>query len=233
MISHKHKCIFIHIAKCAGSTVEDSFGRGSAFKADHEKVFGWDDNLKMFLQHATPQELLDNNLISKSEWNSYYKFVIVRNSWDKSISDYKWLMRESNIKDTFDNYITRSGKFHKILNDNSGKHYRGDHLTKQKDYFFIDGQKIEYDKVIMFDNLSQGFIELKKDLNLPDHFFKKKLKSSKSKKHYSKYYTDRMLELVSKIYEEDIDFFEYNFDDRRTLIDTFKSNFYQKYQGFI
>lgn len=219
MISHNHKCIFIHIAKCAGSTVENAFGVDIADQSqnNHKNFFGWDDKNKLYLQHATPQELLSYGLIDENTWNDYYKFVIVRNSWDKSISDYFWMLRKEFLKGSFIKYLNRSGKFKKKLTDNSNSEYRGDHLTKQIDYFKLNGKFIKYDKVLFFDQLKTGLPEVAKDLSLPIDFFDKKINVNPEKKHYSKYYSYRMIKKVKKIYGQDIKFFGFKFDDKRSF----------------
>ena len=86
MISHKHKCIFIHIAKCAGISIEYAFGVDvtNHNAEENDFLFGWDKTNKLWLQHATPQELFDLTLISRYHWESYYKFVVYRNSWDRA-----------------------------------------------------------------------------------------------------------------------------------------------------
>ena len=54
-------------------------------KLDRENVFGWDDKNKLYLQHATPQELIDFNIISREHWSEYYKFIIESYSFNKDI----------------------------------------------------------------------------------------------------------------------------------------------------
>lgn len=219
MISHKHKCIFIHIAKCAGSTIENAFGVDIADQSqdNHKNLFGWDDSNKLYLQHATPKELLSYGLIDEKTWDDYYKFVIVRNSWDKSISDYFWMFRKEHLKGSFIKYLNRSGKFKQKLTDNSNMEYRGDHLTKQIDYFKLNGALIKYDKVLYFDQLKSGLPEVAKDLGVPHNFFDKKINVNPKKIHYSQYYSYRMIKKVEKIYKEDIQFFGFKFEDQRTF----------------
>ena len=41
-------------------------------------------------------------------WNSYFKFSVERNPWDKSISHYYWLQHQRNTEFSFHEYIKRS-----------------------------------------------------------------------------------------------------------------------------
>jgi hypothetical protein len=221
MISHKHQCIFIHIAKCAGTSVESAFGVDvTNYKAeDNDFLFGWDKKNKLWLQHATPQQLLDLNLISEEHWNSYYKFIIYRNSWSRAYSDYKWILETHTIIDSFSNYINKKGKFKKRLNNGDNAAYFGDHLNFQKDYFFLDGTRIEYDCEIDFDELETGFKKVIQDLSLKKDFFKNKINQSliNNRKHYSFFYTYKKKRLVKKIYKEDIDFFKFKFENEKNF----------------
>ena len=58
MISHEHKCIFIHISKCAGSSIETAFGIDVSdnTEGNNLNLFGWNKKYRLFLQHATPQQ---------------------------------------------------------------------------------------------------------------------------------------------------------------------------------
>ena len=78
MISHRHKCIFIHITKCAGSSIESAFGIdiSNNSESNNSNLFGWCSKDQLFLQHATPQQLLDFGHITQNIWNTYYKFII-------------------------------------------------------------------------------------------------------------------------------------------------------------
>jgi hypothetical protein len=218
MISHKHKCIFIHISKCAGTSVENAFGVFRNEPGSLEALRGWDTKHKLYRQHATPQQLLDLELITKRQWSTYYKFIIYRNSWSKLLSDYMWASRVHNIEDSFDNFLLKKGKFSGILNDNSNEKYCGDHLYPQKDYFFLNGKEIKYDTEIDFDNIQIGFKKVIKDLNLNSDFFANKENTTIYKKsHYSYVYSLKSKNLVKKIYKEDIDYFNFRFDKTHAI----------------
>lgn len=102
MISHKHKVIFIHIPKCAGSSVETAFGINvNDNQLNEENLFGWDNKNKIYLQHATPQQLIDLKILSPKIWDEYYKFVIVRNSWDNQCQIFSGLKKLKILKALF------------------------------------------------------------------------------------------------------------------------------------
>jgi hypothetical protein len=221
MISHEHKCIFIHISKCAGSSIESAFGIDISDNTENNNsnLFGWNKRNQFFLQHATPQELIDGRFLSIEIWNTYYKFIIVRNPYSRALSDYLWMMKDLNVKDSFSNFLSMSGNF-EIMKDTSNiGNYRADHLKTQKDYFFLNGKEITYDFVLRFETLFQHLGDLTQRLKLPSNFFKKKINTSKKEfKHYSHFYSMEDIDLVEKIYGEDLDFLSYNFEDRRNIL---------------
>lgn len=213
MISHKHKCIFIHISKCAGSFIESSFGIDVSdnSKNNNPNLFGWNEKHKLYLQHATPQQLIDLGCVSTKQWETYYKFIIVRNPWDRSYSDYFWMINETGIEDSFKNYILRKGNFKLVLNDKANEKYRGDHLKKQIDYFYLNGELIKYNNVIRFENLKD---ELQSLSNVFSIDFSKNKKVNIGKKefnHYSEFYNYWRKKLIIKHFSEDIEFLNYSF----------------------
>ena len=221
MICHKKKCIFIHVSKCAGSTIEKSFGINLSKQTDQnsEMLYGWDEKNNLYLQHATPQELIDCNKLTWEQWNSYFKFIIIRNPWSRALSDYFWVIKGRTLIDSFTNFLNREGAFFEILNNKKIKAYRGDHLKKQKDYFFYHDQRLDYDLVIRFEDIDNGLLELKKQLSLDDNFFMPKTNVGQKKyKHYSYFYNHKRKREVERRYTEDIQFLNYSFEDRKRLI---------------
>lgn len=139
-----------------------------------------------------------------------------RNSWDKCFSDYLWMLRVKGVKGSFYDYIFERGEFHEILKNNQIYDYVGDHLYKQKSYFFLNGKKIEYDTVIEFDTLDTGLEKVKNDLSLRNGFFKHKInqREKKLEKHYSEFYNFFKKQLVYYKYKEDIEFFNFKFEKK-------------------
>ncbi len=78
MISHKHKCIFIHIPKCAGiSITKFLLGNESIAwnKPNYKVLYGWCPRRKTFLQNASAKFLVEEGLITENQWKDYYKFI--------------------------------------------------------------------------------------------------------------------------------------------------------------
>ena len=76
MIIEKHKTIFIHIPKNAGTSIEKYFGNGSVRIQPNK--------------HADIHEIKRK---FKNSYNNYRKFTIIRNPYDKMVSWYFYLKR--------------------------------------------------------------------------------------------------------------------------------------------
>ena len=87
MIINKLKCVFVHIPKTAGSSIEEvlypSLGQISLM-SDVKLFAGWDSKNKIWMQHATMQQINDLYMGDVSE---YFKFSFVRNPYERAVSD--------------------------------------------------------------------------------------------------------------------------------------------------
>jgi len=83
VVSHMKKCIFIHIPKTGGTSVEQ-------FIRDQDRndiqYLGVRNNRSM--HHMTASQLKLELL--PTQYNSYYRFSIVRNPYDRLLSEYYW-----------------------------------------------------------------------------------------------------------------------------------------------
>lgn len=70
MVDYKHNCIFIHIPKTGGTSVEHAFGFDYAMLGDRK--------------HQTPQECIAE--VGREIWDRYFKFTFIRNPWDRMVS---------------------------------------------------------------------------------------------------------------------------------------------------
>tara|TARA_R110000824_G_scaffold5436_1_gene25093 strand:- start:800 stop:1498 length:699 start_codon:yes stop_codon:yes gene_type:complete len=97
MINHKHKCIFIHIQRTAGSYIEQFIdGRAAWEHYPKEKHLLASQAKKLY----------------KEYWNDYFKFSIIRNPWERMTSmleHYPYLVDFNKGKLNLDNYKTHYG----------------------------------------------------------------------------------------------------------------------------
>ena len=110
IISHKHKFIFMHTPKCAGSSIEvslasvcdegdligpvtseglpDDYKHPNTFEEHQEETGGIYNGMRA-------EEI--KNYIGDDIWNEYFKFSVVRNPWDRAISFWHWRNRDKDF----------------------------------------------------------------------------------------------------------------------------------------
>ena len=162
MISHKHKCIFIHIPKCAGISITKFLLGDESIawnKPNYKVLYGWCPKRKTFLQHASAKFLLEEGLITENQWADYYKFTFVRNPWDRVISDYFWLKNDQRIQGSLKKYLTQKGTLK----------FRGDHLYPQTSFFDVKGD-YQLNYVGRFESIDSDFQFVLNQLQIEDDF---------------------------------------------------------------
>lgn len=227
MISHKHKCIFIHIPKCAGSSVKDFLFDGSDLDwrvPNYELLYGWCPKRRIHLQHATSKQLLEYELITETQWQEYFKFTIVRNPWDRAYSDYLWIMKDSKIKGRFQEYLKNEGEFKSIFEDKDNKQFRGDHKLPQTDFFDLFGDN-KLDFVGRFENLDQDIESVRQRLEISKPFYQHSKKNENRKKHYSYIYRKTERKIVEELYKTDVLTLGYRFENEKKGLQRIKDLF--------
>jgi hypothetical protein len=223
MISHTYQCIFIHIPKCAGTSIEYALGhinnhtgRGGQ---DHRslrmiekpcpipRAFYSKENIVEFfrrqkLQYVTKVRNPNNkNTVSRRQYISYFKFTIVRNPWDRAVSWYSNVICD-----------TIHRKKHGITDDMSFKEFlkrfAGKGMLKSQLYWIkgFDGS-IPLDYIGRFENLSNDVQEIFKRLNLKEITLPHKIKGNAE--NYRDYYDTEANEIIREVYKEDIEMFDY------------------------
>jgi chondroitin 4-sulfotransferase 11 len=212
MISHNHRCIFVHIPKTAGTSIEKIFyGTNSKKGSDHR-----------FLQEY-PSQLI----------NQYYKFCVVRNPWERVFSIFNYYRNGGNnytppnfkeeVKQTFrrlfiSNYHT-DFEISKLMPQDfnvfcdtflrEGKDFYGNRaLYPQIDYISIDG-KVAMDRIIRFENLNDDLLIAMNELNMSfkmEHH-RKSVGSDSFKAHFNQ----NSIDLVANYYRAEIEMFGYSF----------------------
>lgn len=226
MISHENKCIFIHIPKCAGTSIENALGHFTGHSGrggqDHrsirmiEQPFLTPDLLKskeniaevlrrIRYRYSAVKNPRNRFTVTKEQYNSYYKFTFVRNPWARAFSWYKNVMRDEIHKKTYN--ITCDLSFKDYLRMNSGK----DMLRPQLYWIKSFDGSIKMDFIGRFETLTEDFQHVCRAINLPQIELPHKIQGKGE--DYRKYYDSESIDIISKIYDEEIKVFDYSFSD--------------------
>ena len=208
MISHKHKFIFIHIPKCAGTSIERTL---YDYASDVSDIVSDNKIAEVDKKWCIETKNLRNEHLFKfiNRHNDYFKFTFCRNPYDKLVSAYKFF-RLAKKYTTFRNFIKDTKLFKDVKNIleqdfclNTGLEY---HLLPGV-YFTKHG----VDFIGRFENLQEDFDTVCDKLGIPQQQLPHKNKSNH--KHYTEYYDDETRELVAKKYAKDIEYFGYKFGE--------------------
>jgi hypothetical protein len=129
----KRNLLYVHIPKTGGSTIEYIIDDNTL--TQKEKLLGYDKN-NCALQHYDIVKLkshFDNN------FENLNIFTIVRNPYDRIVSDFHFLKDILKYK-TFDDYIDAAKKI--ISNNKYDENPFYDHFKKQSDFIFLNNKQI-------------------------------------------------------------------------------------------
>lgn len=219
-INHDLKCIFIHIPRTGGSTIEKLLDmenldeKGFSNIHDEKRLFGRiqdgteDNYLSTHLQHLTAHEIKQR--VGEEIWNNYFKFTIVRNPWDRIISIYKY--GDGSLKNKLKTVTEKKYKkigFNEFLDKIQEIELRNIHLLPQ--YNFINyNNKLMLDYIGYFENYNQVIQEIFKILDLNLKEIPKSRKSNRLN-FYPFYYTPNRFKKIKRMYKEDIVKLNYSF----------------------
>ena len=222
MISHKYKCIFIHIPKTAGTSIENKL---ELFKdlqrgvQDHRTIreieksfftnsftgFCNGDIIRHFKRRLKNRKR-GNQYISRRHYNDYFKFTFVRNSWSRVYSWYQNLMRDEIHKRNLG--VSDGCSFREVLEKYP------DHWGLNSQLYWITNEKgkIPLDFIGRFENLEDDFAHVCNVIQLKDKSLPK-LIVSKNSKPYTQFYDDHTKRIVSEKYADEISFFNFKFGE--------------------
>jgi len=188
-ISHEHKIIFIHVPKAAGTSITETLRMDDA-------------------GHHPAQYY---GLKYPSQWKRYNKFTVVRNPWDRMVSNYEYARLDksywhdaSNDTKHPDYDLLKDASFKdcvELLRDNKLNHkylWRAQtvytHFNKKPTCKVFKYEKLAEDPV--FKKLVPGLL---------------KVNCNSKPKNYQEYYDDESRLIVESVYGNDIKLLKYKF----------------------
>jgi hypothetical protein len=221
MISHKYECIFIHIPKCAGTSIERCLGfhrNGLARSAqDHRRALSLERSIwppdrgsygPMDFAHYLKQRAFAKkrgySALTKSEWEHFYKFTIVRNPWDRVFSWYRNVIRDPIHRQNFK--VSELCTFDEFAE----RHLDCWALDPQLDWLRDNEQRIVTEYIGLFEELADAYAKIRNELGIDDTELPNLLKSNPV--DYREHYSSALRRRVAEKYAEEIEMFSYAFE---------------------
>ncbi|GFE71475.1 hypothetical protein CFPU101_40850 [Chroococcus sp. FPU101] len=190
----KLRCIFFHIPKTAGLSVCDALfgnrGAGHINVSNARYIFG------------------------ERNFRSFFKFCFVRNPWDRLVSSYHylrkggvrksispWIREKILAYDNFSEFVKVGLISTDVLNEQ--------HFRPQYKFVCDKHDVLKVDFIGRFETLEPDFYKIIQELGIKSHL---PHHNPSSREDFRQYYDDEMIEIVAKLYERDIQLFNYRFD---------------------
>ena len=212
MISHDKKCIFIHIPKCGGTSVEDVIWPKEQGRTEEDLWMGFVSQFENKYQTGGLQHLLAWQVreeVGRDVFRTYYKFAFVRNPWDRVVSQFAYMQRRPDLMDYVG--MTSNTEFKAYLELIRLK----EHVQWMPQVQFLldhDGSLL-VDRIGRLESFNEDCAQIFDALGLtldqlPGH-------ANRSKRQaFQYYYSDiEAVEVVADMFAEDISFLGYEFVD--------------------
>lgn len=192
-LSHKYKTLFIRIPKTASTSII------TALEMEHN-------------DHITWIESFENN----KDYLHYIKFAVVRNPWDRFVSEYFFIKMVINCyHDSIHNGKSINPLYNRLENlsfkdfvldfyNNPTFYCDYSHYTPQYKFICDDNMNVMVDLILRYENLEEDIKKIDRDIVLPKINVSEHLP-------YRYYYDNETKIIIGEIYKKDIEIFGYEY----------------------
>jgi len=191
--------VMVHIPKTAGTSIRNTLGM---YPADRSKP---DPGFK---QHLTAQEIIE--VIGRANWDEAFTFAVVRNPWDRMVSEYHYRSRHKRFKEngwdiSFEEYVRGT------ISDGALPFDPPHKFIQPQVAWLKDKQgNICVDFIARYEQLTTDFNTIKEKINRRSRPLQAHNRTSRNR-DYTVYYSPELRDLVGAFYKEDIEYFGYAF----------------------
>jgi hypothetical protein len=210
LISYSHKFLFVHVWKAAGTSIRESlrpFGHDPSKTPANRFLracrLGWTwpaSKSKVFDSHISARELRDR--LPRGVFRKFFKFGFVRNPWELLVSRYHYILQTPTHPRH--SVVASLGSFPAYLQwlTQNNKRQQADFLVDERACLLVDF-------VGRFERIDTDFREVCRQIGISAE-----LKSLNLSRHadYRTYYDRRSIQLVAEHFRDDVERFEYAFD---------------------
>ncbi|MGH9326231.1 MAG: sulfotransferase family 2 domain-containing protein [Terriglobia bacterium] len=206
MISHEHRCIFVHVPRTGGTSIEDVIWPGD--RSEAQLWMGCVSRYHNKYQTGGLQHLLARQIrqeVGASVFDDYFKFAFVRNPWDKAVSQFSYMAQRPDLREligmaadvTFAEYL-RAIQLHLHVQWERQVEFLRDENGECMVDFVGRFESIRQDARFIFEQIGVSCEELPRE-NPSCH------------RNYREYFDGETRERVRQLYAEDIEVFGYEF----------------------
>jgi hypothetical protein len=227
MICRDYNCLFVHIPKTGGQSIEQFFMDLLHLDWDKDRTAlnlqRNDDPARGTekLAHLSAAEYVDCGYVSREEYSGFFKFSFVRNPWSRILSEYRY-------RNYFHHLSFRDFVLNKMPKPGWDDKYR--HVMPQYDMLYDQQGNLLVDFVGRFETLQQDFDRVCEHLGITDSLLphrnpsdkksrdlKRKIRNylymngENQRRGVAEFYDDETRAAVAEYYRRDIKTFGFEF----------------------
>ena len=197
------KYVFIHIPKCAGSSIHRALGVLHAQRS-------WLVGKPKYHKHAKAANVRE---VLGPAWNECFKFAFIRNPWDLMVSSYHWWLTYAEIFPALHKDVARvreMGTFSVFIRSEFGRSTLNEHHGGDLTEWISDGDGIIVDFVGRYENLNEDWSKICRTLQVPALPLGRE--NQVARQDYRVFYDNESRELVANRFARTIELFGYRFE---------------------
>ncbi len=206
MISHLNRCIFVHIPKTGGTSIENLIWTNPRTTSD--LCMGFIGKYHNKYQTGGLQHLFATHIreeVGNDIFSSYYKFTILRNPWDKAISQFSYMDKREDLRDFIG--MKKGDCFKKYLSLIRNKK----HVQWESQVNFLRDLNGDWlvDYMGKFETFSESVFHILSTIGIRVTAIPHENKGDRGS--YQNYYDTESMEMIASMYSDDISTFGYSF----------------------